>query len=701
MEHELEYGEYPFKLSLHQYDLKGYKELLKKMGESTVGSKPELYMRLKNRMEADWDEKVRQDEEIGYAKQMGLPMPVFVKPAPPKKQRKPRAKKVVKELGIADRERMTLSVLKEHARKYGLKVSGTKPVLMARIDEYLKKIDYDPESDTEIPVPIVKDKNERMTLSRMPLKMLKDLCRSNELKVSGTKPVLIDRLIEFLNRTPIKMEDIPELVRNQKDVARKPKLDKPKLKSKSMSKPTTTKPIQKPVVPIFVEPLEESIPTNIKKKPIIIKRVVPIEEAIPSTEPVNKGIVINRPKVVKNIPKDINPTLDKLLNDIEELHKSGSTKPTYKFAANNDIPGLMLVAMLEKYGNPALITGVEYKGTALRDRVLWSEMPIGITIGVPPKYKGDDLKIDYKALGIQLQSYKDIDVICIPFNFVSKIYESHANMLVYRPKLRSVEHFEPNGSIFGYDGIIDYIKRGLTNLFEKQLTPWIGPVTYIGTNTVCPKYTGLQRLSGDGGCMLWSMFAADFALANPTLMLSEMVPKILEISKEDRTYVRNIFNGYVFKTEQIVSELLGKEVKFDKSVYPISLQLFKDLRQILNKTYKKDEPTAKPTAPKPMAPKPMAPKPTAKPTAPVAPELTVSQIKEQIAYMKALESISDSVDESKLSPEERTLRKLRRYCFDHGLPITGSKRELIKRINTLVNTPSKKGILDTLKSEID
>ena len=260
MDSELEYGESPFKnLKLHSYDLKGYKSMLKKIGESTVGSKPELYMRLKARLEADWDEQIRQEEEIGYAKQMGLPMPVFIKPTPPKKQRKPRAKKIVKELGIADRERMTHAILKEHARKYGLKVSGTKPVLIARLDEYLKKIDYDPESDTEIPIPIVKDKNERMTLSRMPLKMLKDLCKENSLPVSGKKSVLIDRLIEFLNRTPIKMEDIPELVRKQKDVARKPKL---KSKSKSKSK-------------LSVVPLELSTPpAEPIKKEITIKRIV-------------------------------------------------------------------------------------------------------------------------------------------------------------------------------------------------------------------------------------------------------------------------------------------------------------------------------------------------------------------------------------------------------------------------------------------
>jgi hypothetical protein len=108
-------------------------------------------------------------------------------------------------------------------------------------------------------VPIVKDKNERMTLSRMPLPMLKDLCKENGLPVSGKKSVLIDRLIEFLNRIPIKMEDIPELVRNQKDVARKPKL-----KSKSMSKPK-----------LSVVPLEESSPTTDPiKKEITIKRII-------------------------------------------------------------------------------------------------------------------------------------------------------------------------------------------------------------------------------------------------------------------------------------------------------------------------------------------------------------------------------------------------------------------------------------------
>jgi hypothetical protein len=181
----LEYGESPFKnLKLHSYDLKGYKSLLKKMGESTIGTKPELYMRLKNRLEADWDEQIRQEEAIGYAKQMGLPMPTFEKPPAPKKERKPRAKKAVKELDIEDRTHMTLAMLKSHAKKYGLAVSGTKAVLIARIDEYLRDHtpvdDYDPESATEPPIePVFKDNNERAFLSKMTVPQLKELAKSN------------------------------------------------------------------------------------------------------------------------------------------------------------------------------------------------------------------------------------------------------------------------------------------------------------------------------------------------------------------------------------------------------------------------------------------------------------------------------------------------------------------------------------------
>lgn len=541
MSDDLEYGQYPFKLSLHKYDLKGYKQLLKKMGESTVGTKPELYMRLKNRMESDWDEKVKQDEEIGYAKQMGLPIPTFVKPTPPKKERKPRAKKIVKDLDIEDRTFMTLAMLKEHAKKYGLAVSGTKAVLIARIDEYLRDHtpvdDYDPESATEPALePVLKDKNERDSLSKMTVSKLKELAKSNGLPVSGTKPILITRIIEFLNK------DVPDM----------PKQTAPKQ--------TTPKPIPKPVVPIFVQPIEESIPTNTKKKPIIIKRVAPLEEDIPSTEPVNKGISINRPK-----PKPV----------IESTYLQWAVS--------------------------------KQKQLWLQDFCIENNLPTG--------------------------GSKD-NLVMRVFDFFNKFPSSIPSFIIE-------------------------LSREIKNKVEarKQLPPEPPAPEPPAPEAKPPTLTRHD-------------------LENMT------TPMLKNLCKQINITIRG-------SRERII----GRIIAFLPSVTkPVVMP--------------QEEPATKPKTTKRKTTKPKAaPYVMPKPSSPIGDPfagLTLSEISERIEHQKALESISARVDESKLSPDEHTLRKLRIFSYEHGLPITGSKKDLIKRINKLVNTPSGKGIgkgiLDTLKS---
>jgi hypothetical protein len=224
------------------------------------------------------------------------------------------------------------------------------------------------------------------------------------------------------------------------------------------------------------------------------------------------------------------------------------------------------MGILEKYKNVAYIIGIEYKGKYI-DQLSLNPSRFGMEIVIPPKLKGNDLKIDYTQLGIQLQYYisQNIDIICIPFNFEEKYGEGHANMLIYRPKLKIVEHFEPHGSYYGGEeissSVSEYIQRAMINLWENQLKPWIGQVKYISTDIVCPISYGLQSISKDFGCLMWSLFVADFALSNPNITLSKLIPMILDISKKEKKYVRNIITGYMVKIEQLLSKILNREMK--------------------------------------------------------------------------------------------------------------------------------------------
>lgn len=402
-------------------------------------------------------------------------------------------------------ENMTVAMLKDILKNRGISSTGTKGILINR----LKTHDITPDEFKKSSRSSRKNVINDTSYENMTVVMLKEILKTYKLKQSGKKAELINRIISYEN-------------------------------SNITTIPTQT--------------IIHSKQPTIKREPKIMDEPMPIK-------PFEDVMDIILPKVIKNIPQDMTPILDNLYNQIDELQQLGLQYPDFKFKADNTITSVAFLSVLEKYKNPALIVDIAYKGTHTSLLPL-NEMRSGFTVVIPPKYKGNDFKIDYKTLGTQLQHYKNLDVICIPFNFVSKQFGPHANMLIYRPKLHIVEQFEPNGSYFGDNGITEYIQRCMINLFENQLTKYIGNIKYIGISTVCPTYTGLQRLSNDSGCAIWSVLIADFALSNPNMLLSTMIPKILDIAKNNSKYVRNIINGYILMTEKMMSELLQYDIKY-------------------------------------------------------------------------------------------------------------------------------------------
>jgi hypothetical protein len=431
-----------------------------------------------------------------------------------------------------------------------------------------------------------------MDISKLTIVQLKDLLRSHKIRpLTGNKSVLVQRVkdnniyenhIKTIPYDKVKQMSKPEttvtkhwthIMNNIDGVLAKHKTRKSKMEyldalwylyvTTNPKIPGLERTLLNAIKKIEIVPkTTHKIPTQtiIYSKPTTIKREPKIaDEPIP-IQPFEDVMDIILPKVLPNLPKDMNPIIDKLTNDIDELQTIALQHPDFTFKPSNEVTSVVFLSVLEKYKNPALIVDIEYKGP-YQHELPRNPLRAGFTVVIPPRFKGNDFKIDYKTLGKQLQYYKDLDVICIPFNFISKIY-FHGNMLIYKPKLGIVEHFEPNGGFFMLGGISEYIQRCMRNLFVNQLTPWIGPVQYVGTGMVCPKYNGLQRLSKDEGCAIWSVIIADFALSNPTMALSNMIPKILDIAKHDAKYVRNIIHGYIIVAEKMISKLLQKEITY-------------------------------------------------------------------------------------------------------------------------------------------
>ena len=327
---------------------------------------------------------------------------------------------------------------------------------------------------------------------------------------------------------------------------------------------------------LIVVPLEESIPSMEPiSKGIAIKRpppkkllvVEPLVEAIPSMEPISKGIVIKRPPRNKEVPKNIAPVISKLQTDLEELQSIGM-KSVYnkkEFDPSNLLTEYFFLSMLSKYKNPAVIIDIKQKQSKYT-----YPTRTGIHVFISYKQTDYDFKLDVEYLGKQLKYYKNIgvDVICIPFNFnyfgMDGLPVAHANMLIYRPKMKVVDHFEPHGARYTSeeDNISYIIQDSLENLWENQLTPFIGKVSFVSSKIVCPRIRGLQGLANDEACALWSCFIAEFALLNPTMSTPTIMSEIFSIIKDDKTYAKNIIYGYITKAEQFSSKLLKKKVTY-------------------------------------------------------------------------------------------------------------------------------------------
>lgn len=285
--------------------------------------------------------------------------------------------------------------------------------------------------------------------------------------------------------------------------------------------------------------------------------------------------LVKSPIPAKKIPENIIPVVNKLDTEIDLLHHIGSFFPNLKWVTDTSFIQLVMTAILNNYDHP-FIYDIPYLGRYPNQIMNDTN---GISIALYKGITGDTFPINYKVLGVQLRDLKDSnDIIIIPF-YISQIdntgksFAVHSNLLIYKPKFNTVDHFEPHGSQFygefeNFKTYNDYIHRCMTNLWEKQLTPYIGQTTYVSRDLVCQENEGLQVLSDqlldstEGGyCALWSFFMADFVLQNPTVSTADIINKVFDISKKNPKYVTQILKGYIVQAFDIVK-------KYIKELYP-------------------------------------------------------------------------------------------------------------------------------------
>lgn len=173
-------------------------------------------------------------------------------------------------------------------------------------------------------------------------------------------------------------------------------------------------------------------------------------------------------------------------------------------------------------------------------------------------------------------------VIIIPLLLEFSDGTHHANMLIYRRDLNTIEHFEPHGAFLDlrkdYGDKINIILQLLVDkINETNNTPKSiffntlpNNIRLIPSNEVCLRSRGLQAIQsqlasfsieGAGYCQMWSLLFAEMALLNPNMNSTEILEYIYELlsRKDGPVFLSNIIRGYV--------SMLGDEISLYLSQY--------------------------------------------------------------------------------------------------------------------------------------
>lgn len=158
----------------------------------------------------------------------------------------------------------------------------------------------------------------------------------------------------------------------------------------------------------------------------------------------------------------------------------------------------------------------------------------------------------------------------------------HANMLIYRRDLNTIEHFEPHGAFLDlrkdYGDKITIILQTLIDKINEfnndsasefyHILP--GNINLIPSNEICVRGPGLQaiqsqlasfRIEGSGYCQMWSLLFAELALLNPSINSRQILDHVYELlrSQDGPVFLSNIIRGYV--------SMLGEEISLYLSQY--------------------------------------------------------------------------------------------------------------------------------------
>lgn len=128
---------------------------------------------------------------------------------------------------------------------------------------------------------------------------------------------------------------------------------------------------------------------------------------------------------------------------------------------------------------------------------------------------------------------------------------THANLLIFRKKQRTIEVFEPHGQNFGSGSKSADVRESYMQ-FAHDFNTYsrLAYYTPLMSDQVCPTYRGLQslegysevvRVLGEGGgyCSVWSMFMTEMIFKNPNVPTGEVLQGLFDMLGHTDSIGRN------------------------------------------------------------------------------------------------------------------------------------------------------------------
>jgi hypothetical protein len=238
----------------------------------------------------------------------------------------------------------------------------------------------------------------------------------------------------------------------------------------------------------------------------------------------------------------------------------------------------------------------KYKTTRIPKGV---KRKIGLDIALKVKYTKEEegeLNHHFNETGKSIADCvkKGEDIILIPLTYLRGI-GAHYNLLVYKVKNNTVEHFEPHGGEVKGNLQLQQSSKRVMEHFVKILNVYLKrnglrEAQYVEASEVCPYIRGLQELEGQsklkkvkvgklepgGYCAAWGLFFAELNLKNPNLTSSELLDNIynyLTTKESGPDYLKGVIRGYAgyiyqnvdryleifFKPRIRLGEIIGRE----------------------------------------------------------------------------------------------------------------------------------------------